>query len=124
MTSPAARPLVLLINGPNLNLLGQREPAVYGTTTLADHLDAVDEVVGLAEAVRGQPAVLRVVQPHLLADRGLQLLRHRVVAHAEVPDLRRHAAHDVHRDLAFPGLADPAALGELLHVARALAIGV
>lgn len=36
------RTLVLLLSGPNLNLLGQREPYVYGTATLEDHVKAAE----------------------------------------------------------------------------------
>ena len=34
---------VLVINGPNLNLLGAREPSYYGVKTLEDILEALEE---------------------------------------------------------------------------------
>jgi len=40
---------ILLVNGPNLNLLGTREPALYGTSTLAD----VERITAEAAAAFG-----------------------------------------------------------------------
>ena len=48
----------LLINGPNLNTLGTREPQIYGTTTL-------DEVVARCTEVARDAGVLCVGQGHL-----------------------------------------------------------
>jgi 3-dehydroquinate dehydratase-2 len=47
---------LLLVNGPNLNLLGTREPEIYGTETLTD----VERITAEAAASRG--FVVRAVQ--------------------------------------------------------------
>ena len=49
-------PNILILHGPNLNLLGTREPGVYGTVTLAQ-INAM-----LEEAAIRRGATLRVLQ--------------------------------------------------------------
>lgn len=54
MTSPALKPIFIL-NGPNLNLLGQREPHIYGSVTLA----AIGAACAAQAAAQGFDCVFR-----------------------------------------------------------------
>jgi len=57
---------ILVLNGPNLNLLGRREPEVYGSTTL-------DEIIlALKDAAAGSECAIEYLQSnaeHELIDR-------------------------------------------------------
>jgi 3-dehydroquinate dehydratase-2 len=55
---PEQKPMsrVLLLSGPNLNLLGEREPDIYGTATLDDHVKRAEA------AAAGHGLELRHVQ--------------------------------------------------------------
>lgn len=57
---------ILLINGPNLNLLGSREPDKYGSTTLAD---IVSYLIGLAESLGAELSHFQSNSEHALIDR-------------------------------------------------------
>ena len=48
-------PTIHILNGPNLNLLGQREPGVYGGTSLPD----IEKQAGERAAARGFEIIFR-----------------------------------------------------------------
>lgn len=54
--TPTPAPVILLLSGPNLQLLGRREPEIYGTDTLEDHVRTA------AEAAAGAGFALEHVQ--------------------------------------------------------------
>lgn len=62
----------LILNGPNLNLLGQREPEVYGTATLDDITNSLRE---LAASKGHEIAFLQSNAEHDLVNRIQQAAR-------------------------------------------------
>lgn len=65
---------VLLLNGPNLNLLGQREPEVYGRQTLAGIVDDLEKQAQQAD----------VELTHLQSNREYELIEK---IHASINDI-------------------------------------
>lgn len=68
---------ILLLNGPNLNLLGTREPDIYGRTTLDD---IVSDMHALVEAAGGKFSSFQSNHEGALIDRIHQAQRDRVDA--------------------------------------------
>ena len=63
-TTPSAQdaePYVLVLNGPNLNLLGTREPGVYGSTTLNQ---IVDDLTAFAAQAQPQATIRHIQSYH------------------------------------------------------------
>ena len=109
-----SEPIVLLLSGPNLNLLGERDPATYGTATLGDlvaaaglraatHGLAVEafqsnhegDLVDQVHAARGRCAAV-VINPGALTHYGWSL--HDALATFEGPIVELHLSNPAARE--------------------------
>lgn len=114
MTEAPTRPLLLLLSGPNLNLLGEREPDIYGTATLDDHVAAAAEeaashgltlehhqsnhegdLVDTIQAARGRVAAI-VVNAGALTHYAWSL--HDALAAFDGPVIELHLSHPARRE--------------------------
>jgi 3-dehydroquinate dehydratase-2 len=106
--------IVLLLSGPNLNLLGEREPEVYGSATLADHVAAAEvaaaahdlqlehlqsnhegELVDAIHAARGRCAAI-VINPGALTHYAWSL--HDALAAFDGPVIELHLSNPQARE--------------------------
>ncbi len=87
---------VLLLSGPNLNLLGSREPHIYGTATLADHVGR------FTDALAGEGIAVEHVQANhegVLVE-AVHAARNRCAAIVINPGAFTHYAWGIHDALA------------------------
>jgi 3-dehydroquinate dehydratase II len=91
------RPVILLLSGPNLNLLGQREPEVYGRQTIDDHVAAA------RVAAEADGFAVEHVQANAEGDLidAIQLARGRCAAIIVNPGALTHYAWGLHDALAM-----------------------
>ena len=110
---------ILLLSGPNLNLLGEREPEIYGTTTLADLVELASktaaeqgyelehvqsnhegDLVDAIHAARGRCAAVVINAgafthySFALADALATFSGVKVELHISNPEAREHWRHD------------------------------
>ena len=110
-----SQPLIVLLSGPNLNLLGERQPLIYGTATLEDLVDvarhtaeangltlehlqsnAEGDLVEAVHAARGRASAL-IVNAGALSHYGWSL--HDALATFEGPVVELHISN--------PGAREP-----------------
>ena len=124
-------PVVLLLSGPNLNLLGSREPEIYGTATLDDHVAAVRaaadeagldvehvqsngeaELVDAVQAARGRCAAI-IINPAALTHYAWSL--HDTLATFEGPVVEVHISNPNAREAwRHTSVVSPVATGTIM----------
>jgi 3-dehydroquinate dehydratase-2 len=94
--TPPDRPIVLVLSGSNLNLLGERDPEVYGAETLADH------VATATEAARGHGLAVEHLQSNHEGElvEAIHAARGRCAAIVINPGAFTHYAWSIHDALA------------------------
>jgi len=122
---------VLLLSGPNLNLLGEREPEIYGTATLDDHVAAATkaaadhglklehvqsnaeaELVDAVQRARGRCAAI-VVNAGALTHYGWSL--HDALATFEGPVVELHLSNPNSREAwRHTSVVGPVATGSIM----------
>jgi 3-dehydroquinate dehydratase-2 len=119
---------VLILNGPNLNLLGTRQPKVYGTTTLADVEDmcrahAPDDQLSFLQsnhegAIIDAIHAAKIQQDGIILNAGAythtSIALHDALASVELPSVEVHLSN-IHAREAFRhhSYIAPVALGQI-----------